>query len=60
MDIERLKVDLDGIKSQPGPELDEVSPLSGLTIRQRLLIERSWQEVLLIGPVKVGIELFKL
>ena len=60
MDLGRLKADLDCIACQDGPELDEVSPLSGLTTRDRLLLERSWREVMQLGPVKVGIELFEL
>ncbi|GAV06342.1 hypothetical protein RvY_16351-2 [Ramazzottius varieornatus] len=58
MDQVTLKADLDALTTAQNVSMEEINPVTGLTTRERLLVQRSWQELLKLGRSTVGIEIF--
>ena len=51
---------LEKILSADNQDYDEIDPGTGLTKRERLIIQNTWNTVCSVGKAKVGIDIFYL
>ncbi|GAV08189.1 hypothetical protein RvY_17919-2 [Ramazzottius varieornatus] len=58
MDYGRLKADVDVLEKAENPAMQQVDPTTGLAVKERMLVQRTWKELMQLGRSNVGIELF--